>query len=118
MNTGPLMTIVQDYIEAPGNCDDQLSQGPIRVATPFSAPRDVVEVIDPLDLEVHLSVRLDGGEIAPLVLDDGKFDYTTVGERNDRPFLRRSEEVAGREARFGLRPELGRKVVHDCLLQH
>lgn len=87
VNRCSLSTIIEDHIEATRRRNNELSESPVGMTTPLGSTRNVVEVVDPLDLKFYLSSRFDRGEIAPFVIHHRQFDHMAVGEWNDNPFL-------------------------------
>ena len=64
-----LTAVVEDDVEAARRRDDQLTQRAVGVARSFCSTWYVVEVIDPLDVEVDSAAAFDESEVPAAVLD-------------------------------------------------
>lgn len=66
------------HIEASGHRNEELLQFPMGVSASISPSGDIVEIIDPLYIETHVSSPLDEGKIASWILDFGQLNYLAI----------------------------------------
>ena len=72
------MPIVEMDVKGAGHRDDQLMQGLVSVTTAFGSARDVVQVVDTLDVERDVYLSFNECQIASGVVDPRKFNDLAV----------------------------------------
>ena len=78
METFFVESIVEHYIKTARHGDDDLMKILVRVGTAIGAARNVIGVVDPLDLERDVVTSLDEGEVASRVADLRKVEKFAV----------------------------------------
>lgn len=71
-------TIVEVYIETTRNSDQNLLKLFVAVARPRCASRDVVQIVDALNVEWDLAAVFDRRERAPWVVNSREFKYLAI----------------------------------------
>jgi hypothetical protein len=71
-------TIIQHYIEAAGYGDYELLKIPVGMTAAFRAPGDIVDVVDPTDIEEYMAPPLNKSQIAPRTGYPRKFNDAAI----------------------------------------
>ena len=86
-----LLTVIQDHIETARHGNDELMQTLVCVSAALGPARNVVEIIDPLDLKGHVSLPFNKGEIASWIIDFGEVDNPAFVQSPRFADLRRAQ---------------------------
>ena len=61
------IAIVQNDIKTAGHCNDKLMQPFMGMSAPLGPARHVIEIVDPADVERHMLLPFDKGQVAARV---------------------------------------------------
>ena len=78
MKSSLLFAVVQNHIETARHCNYELVQTFVCVTAALSATRNIVKVIDTLDLKGHVPPTFNKCKIAPWISDFGEIDDPAI----------------------------------------
>ena len=87
VNTLSDLPVIDGDIKTARCGDDELVQCLVRVTAAIGAGRDIVDVVDTLDVERDMTMTLDERQVAARVLDFRQIDKPPLGRRHQRVSL-------------------------------
>lgn len=82
-----LPSIVQQHIKTARNGDQNLLQCLVSVPGAGRPTRDIVQVVDPLDLKGNMLFTFYKGQVSTRIVDYGKVNLTAINKRHGMFFL-------------------------------
>src|SRR4051812_21391844 len=95
MESLPPGAVVQQHVEAAGDSNDELVAALQRVPGAQGASGHVIEVEDPLNGEWNVTLRLDEGKVAALVVDLWQIDQMTILDGHGGSLSNATEQRSG-----------------------
>jgi hypothetical protein len=71
-------TIIKVDVKAARHCDDELVEFLVAVASTLGSTRNIIEIINSLDVEWNMASTFDKGQVSTRILDDGKIDQLAI----------------------------------------
>ena len=74
-----LFAVIQNHVKTPRKRNDQLVKILVRMTAAGRSARNIVEIVDALDVKGHMPTAFNEGKIASWIADFGKINNPALG---------------------------------------